>query len=163
VRRFWGRAGWAKAVDAPLLRAPARAALKAAFRLSGFPSSTTSDEVAQTLRCLAALDFEIQQRNTAALRVPVLTAWATDDAFIEREVFEEHAAALPAGPRLSWSRGGHNIQKTQAVELARSWRFSLSPLPQTFRDETFAATAPGQFAEARQIELCGPPSSPGNR
>ncbi|MBS1154062.1 MAG: yugF [Myxococcaceae bacterium] len=120
VRRFWGRAGWARAVDAPFLRAPARAALKAAFRLSGFPSSTTSDEVAQTLRCLAALDFEIQQRNTAALRVPVLTAWAADDAFIERQVFEEHAAALPAGPRLSWPRGGHNIQKTQAVELAQA-------------------------------------------
>lgn len=120
VRRFWGKAGWAKAVDVPFVRAPARAALKAAFRLSGFPSSTSSEEVAQTLRCLGALDFGAQQRNTAALRVPVLTAWATDDRFIEREVFEEHASALPAGPRLCWTCGGHNIQKTQAIELAQA-------------------------------------------
>ena len=40
--------------------------------------------------------------------------------FIEAAVFEEHAAKLPAGPRLRWPTGGHNIQKSQAVELAEA-------------------------------------------
>jgi hypothetical protein len=31
---------------------------------------------------------------------------------------EEQAAALPRGPRISFPIGGHNIQKSQAVELA---------------------------------------------
>jgi hypothetical protein len=31
---------------------------------------------------------------------------------------EEHAIALPRGPGLSWPIGGHNIQKSQTVELA---------------------------------------------
>lgn len=35
-------------------------------------------------------------------------------------MFEEHAAALPRGPRLSRATGGHNIQKSRAVELAEA-------------------------------------------
>jgi pimeloyl-ACP methyl ester carboxylesterase len=120
LRRFVGTAAFARAVDLPLLRWPTRAVLKAMFRWTGFPAQTTGDEVAHTVRCVAAVDFETQGRNTARLALPTLSAWAEDDAFIEQAVFEEHAAALPKGPRLSWPAGGHNIQKSHAVELAEA-------------------------------------------
>ncbi len=120
LRRFVGAGAFASAVDQPLLRWPSRTLLKAVFRRLGFPAQTTADEVAHTVRCAAAVDFETQARNTARLTARTLSAWAEDDAFIERAVFEEHAAALPKGPRLTWAKGGHNIQKTHAVELAEA-------------------------------------------
>lgn len=117
LRRFVGRELFARAVDAPLMRGPTRAMLKAVFTAAGFSAKTRTDEVAHTVRCVAALSFGAQERHTAAVRMPTLCAWADDDAFIEREIFEEHAARLPVGPRLRWPTGGHNIQKTHAVEL----------------------------------------------
>lgn len=120
LRAFPGRKAWAWAMDNAVLKAPSRTILKTAFTMSGFPRSTTKEEVAHTTRCLAVLDFPAQQRNTAAWKGPTLSAWADDDTFIEGEVFEEHAAALPAGPRLKWPDGGHNIQKSKAVELAEA-------------------------------------------
>ncbi len=118
LRRFVGHHLFARAVDLPLVRRPARALLKALLRQAGFPAQITGAEVAQTLRCVAAVDFETQARNTARLAVPTLSAWAEDDTFIERAIFEEHAAALPRGTRLTFPTGGHNIQKSHAVELA---------------------------------------------
>jgi pimeloyl-ACP methyl ester carboxylesterase len=108
----------ARAADLPLLGWPTLALLRVMFRRMGFPAQVTDVELAHTMRCVAALDFQTQVRNTARLAVPTLAAWAEDDPFIERAVFEEHASALPRGPRLSWPIGGHNIQKSQAVELA---------------------------------------------
>lgn len=120
MRRFVGRHLFARAVDAPVLRGPTRSLLKAAFRSVGFPAQTRTDEVAHTVRCVAAVDFGVQARNTTRLTCPTLCAWADDDAFIEQAVFEQHAAALPAGPRLRWPDGGHNIQKSHAVELGEA-------------------------------------------
>jgi pimeloyl-ACP methyl ester carboxylesterase len=118
LRRFVGVHAFARAVDLPLVRRPTLALLKTVFRRLGFSALTPEREVAHTLRCVSAVDFQVQADNTARLSVPVLAAWAKDDPFIERAVFEEHAAALPPGPRLTWPSGGHNIQKSQAVELA---------------------------------------------
>ena len=120
LRRFVGRRAFARAIDLPGLKAPTRALLKAAMQSVGFPSSVTRDEIAQTIRCVAAVEFDTQRRNTGRLTIPTLTAWAEDDAFIETAVMQEHAAALPPGPRLSWPAGGHNIQKSRAVELAEA-------------------------------------------
>ncbi len=119
-RRFLARSAVARAVDAPLVRQPTLALLKLAFKAAGFPSSTTPPEVAHTVRCVAALDFETQARNTAALKKPALLAWADDDAFIERPIFDEHAAAIAGSRTVHWATGGHNIQKTRALELAEA-------------------------------------------
>ena len=119
-RRVVGRRAIARAVDLPLIRRPVLELLKVMFRATGFPAQTTEAEIAHTMRCVAATDFETMRRNTGRLSVPTLFAWAGDDALIERSVFEEHAAALTAGPRLSWAEGGHNIQKSHAVELAEA-------------------------------------------
>ena len=111
---------WARAVDAPGLRRPLRAVARQAFLRSGFSARTTGDEAAHTLRCVAGVDFQDQRRHVAALRLPTLLAHADDDAFIEPAVFAELAAALPPGPRLAWPEGGHNVQKSRAVELAEA-------------------------------------------
>jgi pyruvate dehydrogenase E2 component (dihydrolipoamide acetyltransferase) len=119
LRRMVGRRAVARAVDLPLLRRPLLSLLKVGFRQAGF-SGANEAEIAHSMRCVAAADLPLHARNTARLAVPTLAAWAEDDHFIERAIFEEHAAALPAGPRLRWPSGGHNIQKTQAVELAEA-------------------------------------------
>ena len=46
-----------------------------------------------------------------------LVAWCQDDPLVERQIGEELAQAAPAGPRLVFPTGGHNLQKTHAVEL----------------------------------------------
>ncbi len=119
LRRLAGPMLLARAVDMPMLAGPTRLMFRAMLRQAGFPTQQlTDDAVAHTLRCVAALDFQVQVRNTAQLTVPTLAAWALDDSLIERAVSEEHAGALPPGPRLVFAAGGHNIQKSQAVELA---------------------------------------------
>ena len=55
-----------------------------------------------------------------ALRAPTLTAFCDDDPFIEPEIQEELGALVPVGPRLRWAEGGHNVQKTHAVEVAEA-------------------------------------------
>ena len=44
--------------------------------------------------------------------------YAANDPHIEESVQQELSRSLPAGPRLRFSRGGHNIQKTKSVEIA---------------------------------------------
>jgi pimeloyl-ACP methyl ester carboxylesterase len=120
LRAFYGVKLWSKAMDTAVIGSPLRVLMRQGFILSGFPKQTTLEEVAHTTRCLSVLDFAAQLHNTTAWKGPTLSAWAEDDTFIEREVFEEHAAALPPGPRLKWAEGGHNIQKTRAVEVAEA-------------------------------------------
>lgn len=74
-------------------------------------------ELLHTTHCAAALDFELQRHNLAALRAPTMLAYAADDALIEPAITEELAEACPQGPRVFFEEGGHNIQKTHAVEL----------------------------------------------
>ncbi len=119
LRRFAGPPLLARAVDMRVLARPTRLLFRAMLRQLGFATpQLTDDAVAHTLRCVAALDFKLQGRNSAQLAVPTLVAWAEDDALIERAVSEEHAAALPPGPWLVFAAGGHNLQKSQAMELA---------------------------------------------
>lgn len=118
MRRFLSPRLVDRATDLPVLGGPLLALFKASLRAVGFSASLTDVEVKHTLRCVAAVDFATQVRNTAKLSVPTLCAWAEDDTFIERAVFEAHAAKLPAGPRLTFQEGGHNLQKSHAVELA---------------------------------------------
>lgn len=118
LRRVPARAWWGGLVDAPLLGKAARALMHQGLVQTGFPRSITHAEVAQTMRIVARLDFGAVGKNTAALRVPTLAAYAEDDALIEPAITRELFNALPAGPRLWFPTGGHNIQKTQAVELA---------------------------------------------
>jgi len=87
-----------------------------AFGRFGFKGHSDA-ALEHTVAIVNSLDFRDNRRFAAAVAVPTLVAWAMDDPIIDRAVSEELAAALPAGPRLAFAEGGHNIQKTQAVEL----------------------------------------------
>lgn len=90
------------------------------MRMGGFPASVTIPDVARTLEILGAFRFEAHAAAVGALRVPVLAAWTQDDALVEPEVVRELCAAAPDGPRVGFATGGHNLQKTRAVEVAEA-------------------------------------------
>ncbi len=118
LRRFPTPPALVTAIDAPLTRWAARRLLHRAFVFGGFSPATPLEEVAQTVRILGVLNLQDHARNLEKLAVPTLLAWADDDPLIEPEIFQDLAQRVPAGPRLHWSTGGHNLQKTHAGEIA---------------------------------------------
>jgi pimeloyl-ACP methyl ester carboxylesterase len=104
----------------PVLHGPALKLIRAGFIRFGFPRSTTQRDVARTLSLVAKLSFPEHRRAVESLRVPVLGAWTDDDPLVEPEVPLELFAACPDGPRLRFERGGHNVQKTHAIEIGRA-------------------------------------------
>lgn len=90
------------------------------FALAGFPRSLEPASLVHTLHCFAATDFDALGREIRALTLPTLVAWANDDPMIESAIFGELADAAPAGPRLGFDTGGHNIQKSHAIELGEA-------------------------------------------
>lgn len=91
--------------------------LRRGFRMAGFPPVWSNAELLHTLNCAADIDFDRIEAAVSKVVCPTLLAWALDDALVEPAIGEELAAGLPDGPRLSWPEGGHNIQKSHAVEL----------------------------------------------
>jgi pimeloyl-ACP methyl ester carboxylesterase len=106
-----------------MLRAPQRFG----YRVAGFPSFLTDDELSVTSLDSGAADFAAYRAALDKARRPTLIAWAGDD----RQVPPRNSAALHAhtgpGPRVAFASGGHNIQKTRAVELADLIRAFLQP------------------------------------
>ena len=47
-----------------------------------------------------------------------MVAWATDDPIISTSTFQALADMVPAGPRIEFTSGGHNVQKAHAEDLA---------------------------------------------
>jgi len=91
---------------------------RALLRGGGFPSSTTPADVARTLDVLSAFDFAMHRDALARARVPAFAAWTLDDPFVEPPIVAELCKASGDGPRLGFPTGGHNLQKTQAIEIA---------------------------------------------
>lgn len=90
------------------------------FVRGGFPASTPVSECVQALRCVAALRFETLAAAASELSLrplPALVTYADDDPMVEPAVGEALVEALSA-EELRFAEGGHNIQKTQAVEIA---------------------------------------------
>lgn len=90
------------------------------FVRAGFPRSTPDREMVAALIDASALDFAQHEANLKALDVPTMLAWADDDKLVEPAIGEQIAALVPEGPRLRWTSGGHNIQKTHAAELGEA-------------------------------------------
>jgi pimeloyl-ACP methyl ester carboxylesterase len=110
VRVFLSRVG----------RALMRPALRALFRIGGFPGYLTDRERMYTALDAAAKDFDLYREDVRAMTCPTLVAWARDDRLIPVPTYEALDALAPPGPRLHFEDGGHNIQKTRAVEIARA-------------------------------------------
>lgn len=96
--------------------------LRRAFIAMGFPSRTPTEHFVAAAQDAGMLDFSgfsasLQRLHARQRALPTLVAWAEDDPLIEPAISQELAAAAPAGPRLHWPTGGHNIQKTHAAEL----------------------------------------------
>ena len=97
-------------------------ALRRGFRMAGFPPVWDDQALLHTLDCAAGIDFDAIDAALGAIRCPTLLAWALDDPLVEPAIGEEISARLPEGPRLSWPEGGHNIQKSHAVEIGEALR-----------------------------------------
>lgn len=103
--------------------------LRREFERSGFKSWTREQHV-HSIHCLAALRFSEHARNLKRLRLPTLVAWAADDPFIEEAISEALYWQCPEGPRVRFDTGGHNLQKTRAIELASAlveWTLGSHP------------------------------------
>lgn len=118
LRQAKGLALAIRGLATPIVRRPVMNQLRAHFQQAGFPKSTPDAEIRRSIRVVASVDFRVIGNAIAALRMPTLQAFCEDDRLIEPEIGEELAAALPAGPRLRFAEGGHNLQKTMASEIA---------------------------------------------
>ena len=107
-----------------LLAAPTRALMKPVlsyiFMRTGFPSYLSDDERIYSSLDAGAKNFETHAHNLEQMTQPTLVAWAKDDRVIPPKFIEPLVARVPKGPRLCFDEGGHNIQKTQAVEIAQA-------------------------------------------
>jgi pimeloyl-ACP methyl ester carboxylesterase len=102
-------------VEARVVTKMHRAMVKA-----GFPTSMPRAEVSRTLERLASTRIAHHRRDLTRLAVPCLVAWAEDDPLVEASVSRELGLAAPDGPRLAFPDGGHNVQKSRAIELAEA-------------------------------------------
>jgi pimeloyl-ACP methyl ester carboxylesterase len=94
------------------------------YRQRRFPGvdEKNAADFAHLLQALSAVDFELMRAAVRRPLPPALIAYARDDHMIETEVAEELAAAVPGARVHAFEDGGHNIQKTRAMELGAAIR-----------------------------------------
>lgn len=115
----WPR-GIAAGLDIPLVDRWILKTLRKGFEKAGFPPSVTDAQITATMRLIASHRFEEMALVASRVKVPVWAAYARDDRLVEPAIPEEILPLLPEGPRLAFDTGGHNLQKSQAVELGES-------------------------------------------
>jgi len=118
ARRAKRRPDAARLLTWPPVRRWILPSMREGFRRAGFPSSLGDGDMIQSARVFASLDFSDIREAAFAVRAPTFIAWAEDDPLVESAVGLSLSQVLPTGPRLAFATGGHNIQKTRAVELA---------------------------------------------
>ena len=104
-----------------------RRRLEPGFRAMGF--KCTEAEAHRSIIAVARWRFAETRRLAAQVRCPVLGAWTDDDHAVEPAIVHELLAHLPAGPRLGFATGGHNLQKSQATELGQALLDFVDALP----------------------------------
>ena len=119
----------ARLLDVRLFARVVLPSLRGGFLRAGFPSSTSDEAMLHTTRVFSRLSFAEIRREAQRVRAETFVAWAADDALVEPAIGLELAAVLPPGPRLVFEDGGHNIQKTRAVELADGLSVWMRTLP----------------------------------
>lgn len=92
--------------------------LRRLYRIAGFPSYLSDDERVYTLADASVQDFGRYRDEVLSLTQPVVVAWAADDKLIPEVLSRELANALPEATPLRFETGGHNVQKTRAIEIA---------------------------------------------
>jgi pimeloyl-ACP methyl ester carboxylesterase len=112
----------ARLLERPIVARALAPTLRRNLIRAGFPRSTPDAALIQTMRVYNVLSFEEVRAAARAVRCETLVAWAEDDRLVEPAVALALGDALPPGPRLGYAEGGHNLQKTMAVELAAALR-----------------------------------------
>jgi pimeloyl-ACP methyl ester carboxylesterase len=114
----------ARALRVPGLSWPLTALARAAYRRRRFPGADTLDAATLGLQmqAIAAVDFPRLRRAVAGGLPPTLLAWALDDHLVQERVSRDLADAIPGARRVVFETGGHNLQKSRAVELGRALR-----------------------------------------
>ena len=114
----------AKGLETPGLRRLLVPWVRHEYRKRRFPGveEKTAADFAHLMHALSAVDFEVMRAAVRRPLPPALVAYARDDHMIETEVAEDLAAAIPGARVLAFDDGGHNIQKTRAVELGAAIR-----------------------------------------
>jgi len=113
-----------RAISRALSTRPGRALLRwplsRGYAAQGFPSSLSDDDRFGAIHGISRLSFPRHSENLAGLTQPTAVFSADDDPLIEAPIIRQLAAACPEGPRRHYETGGHNIQKTRAVEIAQA-------------------------------------------
>ncbi len=122
-------------IHAPVIGWPVRQTLPRIFEQLGFPRRWSIEQLAHTIDCAVALDFEPWAERIPRIPCPTLVAWGEDDPLIPPSIARALADQAPDGPRFAFPDGGHNIQKHHAVELASAIRsmLGLNPSPDSQR------------------------------
>lgn len=130
--RGLGMAPWVFGLAARCLRLPVLgrgllAWTRAGYRRRRLPGADelTASDLAVQMQAIAAADFGFLRRAVAGPLPRTLVAYARDDHMIEPWISEELVRALPDARVLAFDEGGHNLQKTRAVELAAALRDCL--------------------------------------
>jgi pimeloyl-ACP methyl ester carboxylesterase len=113
-----------RGLEAPGLGAVLLPLVRAGYRSRRFPGADTRTraELALQLRAFSGADFDLMRASVRRPLPPALVAYARDDHLIETAIAEELAASIPGARVLAFDEGGHNIQKTRAVELGQAIR-----------------------------------------
>jgi pimeloyl-ACP methyl ester carboxylesterase len=113
----------------PGLRAVLLPLVRAEYRRRRFPGvdEKTAEEFAVQLRALSGVEFPLMNRCARAELPPALVAYARDDHMIETEIAEELSRTIARARVEAFDEGGHNIQKTRAVELGGAIRALMAP------------------------------------
>lgn len=106
-------------LDLPVVGRVVEGQLVEGFERFGF-KNVKGSECRRTIEILSRFDFDAHRRRIARVDVPSAVVWARDDHLIEPDISEELASALPDGPRLTFEEGGHNVQKSRAVEIVEA-------------------------------------------
>jgi pyruvate dehydrogenase E2 component (dihydrolipoamide acetyltransferase) len=99
-------------------RAVLRPVLRFLYARLGFPSYLSDDERLFTTIDASVQDFDRHRGNLASMRQPALVFWAADDPLIPASISELVAPLIRNAEEIRFDTGGHNIQKTRAVEIA---------------------------------------------
>ena len=92
--------------------------IKKVLQWAGFRIGNSDETALTTLECAASIDFKRHGETLASIDKPTMVIWAEDDRMVEPRVSKTVTRFAPAGPRLHFDSGGHNIQKTRANEIA---------------------------------------------
>ena len=90
------------------------------MEFAGLRKGFSDETVVTSLQGAANIRFAQHGETLKSLNKPTFVAWAQDDRVVEPRISEAAVEIAPLGPRLHFDKGGHNIQKTRAIEIAET-------------------------------------------